>query len=248
MNEQEKAALQKSHLELINDLDAKDVSPYLFQNDLLTAEEYEEIDELNGTQITKCKRLLRFLTRPSSKCTFEGFIQSLRYNDAYSFLADKVEETLKDVLKSRTVTATGTANQNETSQSSDLQNSAITERSDVLYEPVRKINVFTKKRKTVLALGHKLKRLSHDGDYEGFQRIVQTIDSKFQRNKLNSTKKISDRMELADMRFTSLEATTGAKRVQYDTSLSDGDVFRHMESLIPFTSNPRVSSMTYLAR
>lgn len=248
MNEQERAALQKCHLALINDLDAKEVSPHLFQNDMLTEEEYEEIDELNETRRTKCKRLLRFLTTPNSKCTFKGFIQSLRYNDAYPFLADKVEATLKEVLQSRTVIATGTANQNETSKPSDQQNSATTERSDVLYEPVRKINVFTKKRKTILTLGHKLKRLSHDGDYESFQRIVQTIDSKFERNKLNSSKKISDRMELADMRFTSLEAKIGAKRVQYDTSLGDGDVFRHMESVIPFTSNPRVSSMTYLAR
>lgn len=244
MNEKEKTVLQKVHLSLLSDLSAKDISPYLFQYGMITEEEYEDIEELNETRKKKCQKLLRFITRQNSKCTFEGFVQALRYNDAYSFLAERLEQTLEKVLQTETDPSGDRTEENVAEFPSQEKH----ENSDILYEPMRKINVFTKGRKTMSVLAHKLKRLSHDGDMDGFQRVVKAIDTKFRKNKLNGKKNIRDRMELADMRFTSLEAEISAKRVRYDKSVGEGDAFRYMESVIPFTSNPRVSSMTYLAR
>lgn len=244
MNTQEKTVLQEAHLCLIEDLNAKDIVPYLFQNDMIKREQYEEIEELNETRRTKCKQLLRFITRPNSTCTFIGFIQSLRYK-GYTFLADKLEQILEKRLKRKEVKADYWENEENCVVNDNDYGS---NRSDIIYEPVRKINVFTKNRKAMSALAHKLKRLSHNGDYKTFQKVVNAVDAKFKMHKLNTVQKVSERMELADMRFTSYEAEISAKRVQYDRSLGDGDVFRNMETVIPFTSNPRVSSMTYLAR
>lgn len=246
MNTLEKAVLQEAHLCLTEDLNAKDVAPYLFQNDMITCEQYEDIDELNETRRTKCKQLLRFITRANSKCTFTGFIQSLRYKGCYTFLADNLNQILEKHLKRKEVKTDYSKNEeNYVDNDKGYDTSNL---SDIMYEPVRKINVFTKKRKAMSAFAHKLKRLSHNGEYNAFQNIVSVIDAKFKKHKLNTVKKVSDRMELADMRFTSYEAEISARRVQYDRSLGGGDVFRNMESVLPFTTNPRVSSMTYLAR
>ncbi|XP_060596436.1 uncharacterized protein LOC132750459 [Ruditapes philippinarum] len=228
MNAEEKEVLQRLHLTVVEDLDVKEILPHLFQNKMITFEEYEEFEQLNEARATKCRKLLRTIMRPGSNCTFDGFLQALRYNDVYSFLADQLEQTFAE-----------TRNKSVYRQES---------KNEVIYEPVRKINVFTKRRRAISALSHKLKRLSHDGDIGKFQKLVTAIDTKFKENKLNMFKNVTDRMQLADMRFASLEAGISAKRVQYDKTVSGGDMFRHMESVIPFTSNPRVSSMSYLAR
>ncbi|XP_053389834.1 uncharacterized protein LOC128552792 [Mercenaria mercenaria] len=228
MKTEEEIALQKCHMSLLQDLDVKDILPHLFQNGMITSKDYEDFEEMNETRTTKCKKLLRNIIRPESKCTFLGFTESLRYNDTYSFLADLLEQEKERLLRKN-----------------DYESG---DRSDLLYEPVRKINVFTKRRKAISALAHKLKRLSHDGDIKTFQRVVTAIDTKFKKNKLNMTTGVNERMEFADMRFASIEAEISAKRVRYDRSLEEGDMFRDMESVISFTSNPRVSSMSYLAR
>ncbi|WAQ97800.1 hypothetical protein MAR_022173 [Mya arenaria] len=116
-----------------------------------------------------------------------------------------------------------------------------------LFQNIRRINVYTAKRRKLAALSVKLKRLSHDGQYDAFQKVVSAINTSYRRNKLSLMKLIGDRMGLADMRFASLEAEVSARRVRFEET--DGSTtFRDMEAVIPFTTDPRLSSMTYLAR
>lgn len=233
MNDKERDTLQSLHLTIVEDLDVKEVLPHLFQNKMITFQEYEEFEQLKEGRASKCRKLLRTIVRPESNCTFEGFLQALRYNDAYSFLAEKLEETLAETLRKSAETSNENTN---------------TKTTDIVYEPVRKINVFTNKRKIISTLSHKLVELSRDGDINKFKDVVTAVNTKFKNNKLNMLTNVRDRMHLADITFASIEAEISAKRVKFVKTVSEGDMFRDMESVIPFTSNPRVSSMSYLAR
>lgn len=170
MNVYEKTALKKAHLDLEKDLDATEIVSYLFQENLIVDEVYEEINELNETRRQKCRRLLDSVTSSDSKCTFAGFISALRYRNSYGFLADKLQQILLDLQTAGAVDDENTNHTIAASTSGDIA-------STIMYEPVRKINVFTKRRKTMATLAHKLKRLSHDGDYANFRKVVVAIDN-----------------------------------------------------------------------
>ena len=100
----------------------------------------------------------------------------------------------------------------------------------------------------VTILAHKLKTLSHDGNVEKLREITAALLDRFRNNKSKLNVSVNLKMKEADVAFTALEAEASAKRVKYDVTLYESDVFKEMESVIPFTSNPTCSSMTYLAR
>ncbi|XP_053389835.1 uncharacterized protein LOC128552793 [Mercenaria mercenaria] len=81
-----------------------------------------------------------------------------------------------------------------------------------------------------------------------FNDIITAINSRCVMKKLQLGKCVRNYMEMADIKFTALDAQIEARRLKYDTSLTDSEVFVQMEKVIKFTSDPTVSSMTYLAR
>lgn len=230
--------MRQVHQKVIQDLDVDDIVSYLYQENMITVEEYEELTELDETRTQKCERLLNIIQLPGSSCTFAGFIAALQYKNVYTFLAKSLQTELQEMLRRKCIDSEEQGDERKEEAS----------RCDKLYEPVSKINVIANRKKKVAAVAYKLKRLSHEGDAVNFRKVQEAIMESFTKNKLERTKDISKRMELADMRFTALEAEASSRRVKYVKDATDVDVFTSMESIIPFTSNPRLSSMTYLAR
>ena len=118
-----------------------------------------------------------------------------------------------------------------------------------LQQPVQKISYRSSKhRKQMVALSQKLKVLSHNGQMDKFRELSKAIAMKFNQRKLKVNGNAKENMRVADMRFVTLDEEAGAKRVRSDAGSLGSDVFTNMKDLIPFTSDPTVSSMTYLAR
>lgn len=142
----------------------------------------------------------------------------------------------------------------ESREDNDVYNTSMDEHpralssSDILYDQVRKINIYSRNRGKIAKLAHSLKRLSHEGKMVEFNAVVDAINNKSIMGKLQEKNCVKSCMEVADIKFTALDAQIEARRLKYDTSLHDSEVFAEMESIIKYTSDPIVSSMTYLAR
>ena len=276
MEDKEKTAIQKSLLFLLDNLDPTDLAPFLFQNGYLEKCHYHDLTDSNLTQYKRCQKFLNIITSDSSCCTFSGLLSALRYRNVYSFIANKLEEQLETLnqnhvengntlktLKSRDdqtplkitqeqrsadILPPGERSHGIFSQGGRSRDDCPPSAGTPLFEQVKKIDVFNPNRPEIAELAHKLKRLSHDGDVDKFRRIVSRVDRIYKKHKLDTLKDIEERMNFADMKFTALEAEASFKRVQYDVTLYGNPLFEEMESMIPYTTNPRVSSMTYLAR
>lgn len=65
---------------------------------------------------------------------------------------------------------------------------------------------------------------------------------------MKSNVQITGKMCLADMHFVSLKTFFGMRRGQYNNLEEANDFLKEMNELIPFTKDPAISSMIYLAR
>lgn len=256
MNERERKAIQKNLIDLIHNVNPNDITPYLFQDDQITRSLYEELLDLNLSRGKLCQLFIRRITSNGSKCKFKSFIHAL--SKTYHFLSEKIKETLANINENQNLqTEEQLIYQRKEVSEPDIDNHAKTYTSSnqdtitehaFIYEPIKKIDVFTENRRRISRMSHRLKRLNHDGDVDKFRKFVGKIGDKFSKHKLDRLKNVKARMNLADLKFTSLEAEASFKRVNYDVSLYENPIFKEMESTIPYTTNPQVSSMTYLAR
>ncbi|KAK3580884.1 hypothetical protein CHS0354_008169 [Potamilus streckersoni] len=225
MDSLEIKVVRELNVDLVRDLNPTDIASYLLSKGCLTDEQVKDLI-CNDTTCRKnsCQKFLLYIVE---QCPFQIFIDALRYDDTYPFLAESLEERLKNIKEECAV------------QKQDR---------DKVLVSVGKISIHNKHRRKLATLAHKLKNLSHDGDVDTFRQINERINRKFERYKLRPDRHIKDNMELADMRFVALEAEVSLRRVQYDVSLCESDIFKDMLEILPFTTNPTVSSMTYLAR
>ncbi|XP_063433821.1 uncharacterized protein LOC134715522 isoform X3 [Mytilus trossulus] len=254
MNERERKAIQKNLIDLIHNVNPNDITPYLFQDDQISRSLYEELLDLNVSRGKLCQLFIRRITTNGSKCKFENFLHAL--SKTYHFLSEKIKETLANIDENQNLQTeeqliyqqkevSKPDNHVKTNTSSNQE--TITEHA-FIYEPIKKIDVFTENRRRISRMSHRLKRLNHDGDVDKFRKFVGKIGDKFSKHKLDRLKNVKARMNLADLKFTSLEAEASFKRVNFDVSLYENPIFKDMVSTIPYTTNPQVSSMTYLAR
>ncbi|XP_052821217.1 uncharacterized protein LOC128246804 [Mya arenaria] len=241
MNANEKKVIRHNFDYLMKNLIPLEITGILFQENLLSREQFEELDEIQRTTSHKCKRLLLFITAEDSRCTFGGFLKALRHKGVFSFVADKLESDL--IADDGNIEETTQGNQDKYS---DDENKGKT--NDIILETVRKIETHTSTKRRMTMFSHKLKKLPHDGHLEQFHDLRVAIERKYKKFKLDANRPILKRMELADMMFVSLDIGIEAKRLQYQTELGSGDVFEQMQAVIPYTSDPVLSSMTFCAR
>jgi len=272
MNKNEKLAIQSCSRAIVEDLDAKDIVQILFSEQLIGIELLEKIQELKETRREKCERLLRYILQQNCKCTFAGFIKALQYEN--DFLASTLEKKYSEIIAEsdvndsdaefiphrencryefgNSVSETNCDHNDSihiqcTSVEDEISQSERIETPRPLFENIRRINPYTSQRRKLAALSLQLKRLSHDGQSDALQKYIKTINTSYERHKLNRGKAIGDKMCLADMHFTALEADLSERRVKFDVS-DRSSMFNEMKDVIPFTTDPRISSMTFCAR
>lgn len=246
MNATERNVLQDCNMMLIKDLDAKDIAPFLFAGGYVSEEEMEEIFEINETRRNICQK---FLLSVVNSCPFGAFLKALRHENQYDFLAQKLEEQLQLHQNGEKLSQTSPKTVALSDLAKEDTSDALFVQPDILPQTVGRIRTRDSSHtRKITLLAHKLKTLSHDGNVEKFREITQNVLNRFRTNKSRLDHAVALKLKEADLAFTVLEAEASAKRVQYDITLYGSDVFKEMESVIPFTSNPTSSSMTYLAR
>jgi len=83
MNRKEKLVLKDNHELLVQDLDTKEIRPFLFQHGAIDDETYLDNEPVRE------KRVEILLKHVKDNCSFETFVQSLKYNNSYVHLAEK---------------------------------------------------------------------------------------------------------------------------------------------------------------
>ncbi|KAH3841449.1 hypothetical protein DPMN_114912 [Dreissena polymorpha] len=240
MNKKELSAVRNVTPVILDNLDVKHIIPYLIQNGLVSQSTTEELLELNETRRSKCKRFLNYILSVDSKCTFEDLLSALRFKNVHSFIADQLQhafETTVDII-------TDKPEQNEGVHSTTL----IDEKrcNEMLTKNVPRIPISS--RKSLCAVSVMLKRLSHNAEFDKLHEIANTIKRAYYTNRMKNNVQVTGKMCLADMHFVSLEALLSLRREKYIDSEDPSDFFKEMIELIPFTKDPKISSMVYLAR
>lgn len=241
MNETEKHAIRDCNSLLVSNLDAKIIAPVLFSKSFLTEDQMMKLFSSTDIRRNVCQL---FLLNVVKTCPFEAFLWALRSESHSCFLADKLEECKKRLEQCEE----NTDKQTETLNTPSEEQGRLP--IDTITKPVNRISVNTSHRRKISLIAHKLKSLSHDGQMEKLKEHTKTILDNFNKKKLSVSykKSVTVQMQLADLAFTALEAEVIARRVKYDLTLYGSAVFDQMKGLVPFTSNPTMSSMTFLAR
>ncbi|OWF52438.1 uncharacterized protein LOC110447759 isoform X2 [Mizuhopecten yessoensis] len=86
MDDAERRILRKHHTKLLETLDTKFMIPFLFENGIVYEENY--LDDV-PCRPERVKKMLLFL---KDWCPFEMFLECLRHEDCYSFIADALEK------------------------------------------------------------------------------------------------------------------------------------------------------------
>ena len=229
----ERNVMRECNTLLVDNLDAKDIAPCLFSKRYLNDNHMEEIFSDRYSSRNKICQI--FLLTIVKTCSFKVFLSALRLQDQYIFLADKLEECMsqKKTLERQH------GNETDSVEQSEGQNKV-----EAIAKQVDKISISSTHKRKIAIIAHELKKLSHDGKMEKLKKHTQLILNNFKMKKVSVIKQ----MELADLAFTALEAEVIARRVKYDVTLYGSQVYDNMKSLIPFTTNPTTSSMTFLSR
>ena len=235
----ERNVMRECNTLLVDNLDAKDIAPFLYSKQFLNENQMEEIFNNKCIRRNICQMFLLMVVKT---CPFKVFLFALRLYNQYSFLADKLEECVskrrafKQQHGRETEIVEVKCDKEETVQSITKQ--------------VDKISISSSHKRKIAIIAHKLKTLSHDGKTEKLKKHTQIILDNFKLKKVSGCFKrpVTKQMELADLAFTALEAEVIARRVKYDVTLYGSKVYDEMKSLIPFTTNPTTSSMTFLSR
>lgn len=216
MNECEKKALQNCHCDLVEIIEPLELRAFLYSEGVLPNPTFL------GDDLVRTRRAEKFIEYISEHCPFSVFLESLLKDDAYDFLAEKLQKELDKVLNE------GSINQ------------------CVHYE--LKESLFTPERARTISFRHELKRYSMTGDAEAFHRRSKSITDRW--NAIPKAEIFLDNnQELADMYFMVLDATMERRRILYDKTLyKDKELFDTMQHMSLYTSSATLPSVMYLAR
>ncbi|XP_069130606.1 uncharacterized protein [Argopecten irradians] len=216
MNDAERRILRKHHTTLLNTLDTKYMIPFLFEKEIVYEEDY--LDD----EPCRPERVKKMLMHLKDSCSFEQFIDCLRHEDSYTFLADDLERELSQANEQNDV--------------------------DVVHQQ-RKINLFTERRKEVGEFRHKMKRCSHEKDFAKFQEYYEKAISDWNRVKLNRTKyNDQQRQKAADFCHAAYDAEIERRRVFVEKIELEGDILDKVQLMSAHTSCPTAPDVLYLAR
>ena len=241
MDEFERSVLRECNALLVSDLEARDIAPSLFSKRFLNEDQMEKIFINKSNRLNICQMFLLIVVKT---CPYQAFLSALRSENQYTFLADTLEECASKRRKSERKYVTETEH---TERKSDICGKQTVES---ITKPVENITINTSHKRKIAIIAHKLKTLSHDGKMDDLKKHTHLILDKFKLKKVSGCFKrpVTEQMELADLAFTALEAEVIARRIKYDVTLYGSEVFDQMKNLIPFTTNPTASSMTFLSR
>jgi len=159
----------------------------------------------------------------AENCSFKVFIEALEYENTYSFLSERLQLQIQSL------------------ESVNEMNECL----PVLNKP----NIFTARRRKLIEFRHELKRLSHSGMLENFNKMKNTVITKWENEvHLMSKMNITSRQDMADMYFMALDAEVEHRRVIYDTTLYKDDIFKQIQLTAVHTTNPMITTMMFLAR
>ncbi|XP_033742148.1 uncharacterized protein LOC117328741 isoform X2 [Pecten maximus] len=214
MDDTERRILRKHHTILMETLDTKYMIPFLFEKEIVYEEDYLDDKPCRPERV---KKMLLFL---KDNCSFEQFIECLRHEESYSFLADDLEKAL----------------------------SHASEQNDVVHQQ-RKINLFTERRKDVGEFRHKMKRCSHEKDFVTFRKYYEKAINDWDHIKHNRTKyNDQQRQRAADFCHAAYDAEIERRRVFYEKINLEGDILDKVQLMSAHTSCPTAPDVLYLAR
>lgn len=229
MNQLEKKAMQELHIKIMHCLEPSQLHDYLFQEDIIPEDFLFKLR--NKCRVpTEVSRL--FIIHLKKHCPFHVFLIALRQENAYSFLAKELEGKLEEI-KSRG---------KKRSSSEELP------WYEKAYHPIRRIQVYNEYREDIVHERHLLKRLCLDSKLPEFFSKQESLKLQWEKNRHIEGFDQSERQRAADLYFISLDAEMEHRRVKYDKSLYESDVFKEMDAIVNETSNPKLSRMLYLGR
>ncbi|KAK6168359.1 hypothetical protein SNE40_020910 [Patella caerulea] len=226
MKEEDRNAIYSIFCNLTRDFDPKYVMPALIQEAIMTPEEIKEMIASTGSTEQKATLVI---TKILDIASLPTFVNILRHNNSFNHLAKMV------------LSVTGFVNEEET-EVKQVESMASNGN-----KPTR-IDIFTGSRRKVKNFGHHLKRLIHGGNLDEFQKQVNKVQQIWSRVRHDITIDVAQRAEIADFMFTVLDCQLATLRIQNNASMYDHPLFVEMIKIIPFTSNPILSSMSYIAR
>ncbi|XP_033742149.1 uncharacterized protein LOC117328743 [Pecten maximus] len=214
MDDTERRILRKHHNILMETLDTKFMIPFLFEKEIVYEEDYLDDEQCRPERV---KKMLLFL---KDNCSFEQFIECLRHEESYSFLADVLEKAL----------------------------SHASEQNDVVHQQ-RKINLFTERRREVGEFRHKMKRCSLEKDFVTFQKYYQKAINDWDHIKHNRTKyNDQQRHRAADFCHAAYDAEIERRRVFYEKIKLEGDILDKVQLMSAHTSCPIAPDVVFLTR
>ncbi|XP_060071235.1 uncharacterized protein LOC132551141 [Ylistrum balloti] len=214
MNDIERRILRKHHTDLLKTLDTTFMIPFLFEREIVFEENY--LDDI-PCRPERVKKLLLFL---KDNCSFELFVECLRHDDSYPFLADDLEKELSQA---------------------DKLNDGIQQQ--------RKIDLFTERRKQVGEFRHKMKRCSHEKDFATFQKHYEKAINDWNHINRNRTRyNDQQRQRAADFCHAAYDAEIERRRVFYEKINLEGDILDKVQLMSAHTSCPTAPDVLYLAR
>ncbi|XP_050416552.1 uncharacterized protein LOC126830241 [Patella vulgata] len=226
MKEADRNAIYSIFCNLTRDFDPKYVTPALIQERIMTPEEVKEMKASTGSTEEKASLVIIKILDMGSVPTF---VNILRHNNSFNHLAEMVLSVTSFVNDEET----------EVKQVESMASNG--------NKPTR-IDIFTGSRRKVKNFGHYLKRLIHCGNLDDFQKQVNKVEQIWSRVRHDYKTDVAKRAEVADFMFTVRDCQLATFRIQNDASMYDHPFFADMTKIIPFTSNPILSSMSYIAR
>lgn len=175
-----------------------------------------------------CKRLRKlqmrhervsvFIEKALTCMTLNEVFEAFAYQDGYTFFIDKIEDMLKQKYQS----------------------------NEIYY--CKKGNIFTKHRQELVEFRHTLKVYSLSGDQASFEREVNNIVNLWTNSNYRTSLSTRDHQKLADRYFFVRDAQCENMRLRYDRALDSTNILSEILNVAPFTSNPTLTTMMYLAR
>ena len=164
----------------------------------------------------------------TDKCPFSVFIEALRYDNSYPWLADTLEKALE-----------------ETNSGGNMN-----------IERVPKIVefFFSRRRQKLLSFRHDLKRYSHENDefnftssYRSRHKIWKSLINVEKRKQL-SPKLLKFKTKAADFFLVACDAEVERRRIQYTNIPVGSSILQKFQNIMDYTSCPVANHILYLAR
>lgn len=96
MNPIEKEVIRVCSTAIVTDLNAKDIAPLLYEQGRMDSDTFEELFEINESRRNICQRFLLLIVK---SCPFPAFLDALRHENHYGFLATKLQVVLESHMR-----------------------------------------------------------------------------------------------------------------------------------------------------